>query len=538
MKFDAASRTFLLLLTGAILLGLGYSFYRPLVLSIDSVYGFLAYKGTHSLQTFNQIDYVNAGNIDQIDHAFVSWWSPGQWLFPAILNRLFGLRLGLASLWVTAACLLSGFTGFYRVFTRFGFSPTVSALSLLLILAGSTMYYSLLLYQGGEILEFGVFPWFLYFLIGLNRLTVLAWLLVFCGLFACFLAKTTLLLYGILAVIAKAVEWMRRPSPRRSLAGAAALLAGPVLCLPVVFFAYLARGPRPALFREFHLDGAAVLVPSSGPLISVLSMQQWIIRLNRVFFTPDQWAARVFPLAIYLIIFSALLFLVFKVSRMDAVSLSYKRFWMVLYLGLSAFFILIYLFQANIDYSSRHFKLLGYLTLPGLLQYAYSRTRPIRSQALVLILLLLAGSDFLYLKQKWTHNRYISINYFYRNLDDLQNMDQLDEPAYRLLLYLDESLPDRPGLPLLFYAEASEDLAIDLSHTCITERTALGNTGKQYRGKGPALVVCISKSTLSKDPGCLKRKFPDYDRFERLSETANYMFYSGKFGDADLARSH
>src|SRR5258705_10142996 len=91
-------------------------FFNPLIPSTDSIYGFLAYKGSLYAHAFNIIADVSPDNINNTDKSFVSWWSPGQWLLPASLNYLFGLRLGVASIFITLIFCTAGLWGYYKLF--------------------------------------------------------------------------------------------------------------------------------------------------------------------------------------------------------------------------------------------------------------------------------------------------------------------------------------------------------------------------------------------------------------------------------------
>jgi hypothetical protein len=132
-------------------------FFYPLIVSIDSIEGFLVYKGTVQSGAFNcraEISYVNL-NLD--DLIFVSWWSPGQWLCPGLFSYLLGIKLGVSAIIITILCSISGFVGFYKLFRFFEFSKEISLYSLLLIFCSYTFFYSFIVYQGGEILSFGIF---------------------------------------------------------------------------------------------------------------------------------------------------------------------------------------------------------------------------------------------------------------------------------------------------------------------------------------------------------------------------------------------
>ena len=130
-----------------------FCFFRPLVLSVDSTYGFLAYKGTLFFRQFNVIQQIPVNDMGRVNPVFMSWWSPGQWLFPGALNAVLGIRLGVGAILVSVIALVTGFIGYYRLFLFFNFSFAISLLSILIIFSSSTLYYSLIVYQGGEVLN-------------------------------------------------------------------------------------------------------------------------------------------------------------------------------------------------------------------------------------------------------------------------------------------------------------------------------------------------------------------------------------------------
>ena len=112
--------------------------FAPLVLSTDSLYGFLVYKGSLCTQSFNTLANVSPVNINRFDKAFISWWSPGQWMLPASLNYFFGINLGHASIIITILANFTGLAGYSKLFKYFKFSQVITALSLLIILCSST----------------------------------------------------------------------------------------------------------------------------------------------------------------------------------------------------------------------------------------------------------------------------------------------------------------------------------------------------------------------------------------------------------------
>ena len=504
-----------------------YCFSRPFVLSVDSTYGFLAYKGTLFFRQFNVIPEIPVTDMGRVNPVFMSWWSPGQWIFPGILNAVLGIRLGVGAILVSLIALVTGFIGYYRVFLFFKFSVAISLLSILIIFSSSTLYYSFIVYQGGEVLEFAFYPWFLLYVMRIRR--ILVWnLLGTAALFLlCFIAKTTLLIYGALVVTARIVHFYKFQNRiRLQLISNKLLLMLPILVLFVwIYIEYLSRGPRPALMNHFNISGEGILVPLTAPLCSILSIQEWIGQVVKILTgILHLRELSIFLLFIlYIFILWALVWAVKCLIRDKEVDKSYKNLFFILFAGLIAFFLFAYSFNANIDFSSRHFKLMGYLFVPALVTILYKRIGQSRIQIIVIIFCLISMVDIIYLKEKWIKDRYIGVSYFYRNCEPPPAHDPLDRDSYLELLELDRIYSLR-NKPIIFFVESSADVAMDLHHPFILQRPQEDIREKIYNKTGPDLMICISKNTLEKENPWVQSKFPGYRDFKKIAETNNYSF--------------
>jgi hypothetical protein len=505
-----------------------YCFSKPLVLSIDSVYGFLAYKGSLFFHSFNVIQDISTARIGNLDSVFVSWWSPGQWAYPALLNYFFGLKLGMAAICVTILSLIAGFTGYYRVFVLFRFSRLVSMMSLLVIFSGSTLYYCFIVYQGGEILEFAIFPWFVLYVYSISEFSWLNLLAVWVLILLCFIAKTTLMIYCPLVILARVISMNEIPWTGRFRVKKKALrLFFPLLVSGlIVYIFYLSRGPRPALINHFEISAEKILVPLTAPLSGVASIQQWIDRLVRGSTEPPHTGA--WPAALDIILYGIVFFILILMIRMiiseKKIGRGYQSLLFILYGGLCLFFIFAYSFNANIDLNVRHFKLMSFLFVPAFISVLYSHIKSWFVQIVVLLICLSAVTDIFYLRSKWTNGKYAGTNYFYRNCSPLGIADKLDERSYNKLLQLDRLISEKNEYSIVF-AESTADIAMDLKNATIFMAPEEGVDVKVYHQNGPMLLVAVSRTTLSKNPGFLKNKFPDYNDFDIAAKTDRYLFF-------------
>ena len=495
-----------------------YIFIHPLIPSIDSVAGFLTYKGSLATGNFNYYTDVSSIDINKDDSWFVSWWSPGQWLFPAIFNYFFGLSFGAASIIVTVAGALLGMFGFYKLFTSLGFEKKISIASLCVIFCSYTFFYSFVVYQGGEILSFAIFPWFALTVVKSESpsFKMLSWVLVLFLL--CFIAKTTLLIYCIMILIYKSITGIIKNKKQRQdnpniFKQFLYLLPG-IIASFFIYFSFLARGVTPAAAKYPDLSFQDVLIPVASPLLGNLSVQQVITKtLNE--------HSEYYVLTLCVI--TVFLFIIFRsIIRSNCLFNEYKTFFFTLYGGVAAFFIFIYFIDIPVDYSSRHFKFLGYLLIPGIITLLVNKIKQLNLNIFSLLTCLLGVLSFIYIKQGWIRERFISSQYFYRNFDNKELVDKLDVQSYKELMVKAGSMTTKNDI---IYVDANADVEMDLIQRVITQRLVDGSIAAVYKGKGPQILACILKETYDLNNNKLKELFPDYKKFELVGETNFYLFF-------------
>lgn len=305
--------------------------------------------------------------------------------------------MGIGSILITIIFSLSGIFGFYKIYRHFKFSSGIAVVSLLIIICSDTFYYSFIIYQGGEVLSFGVFPWFLYYLLKLQQYTFNNLLVVLLLVLLCFVAKTTLIIYCSIAIAYKVFE-----SPLQRLlfgifrTGKAGrnnevfkLFIPLITGAGCIYFFYLDKGIRPTVLNTFHMELSDLFIPLSSPLSSILSVQSTILKFQKLVFGTGVDAS--VPALIFTsVMFSIIVFLVLKclyqLNISDAYTVSYKSILITFYAGVSIFFIIAYAFDTNIDKSTRHFKLLGFLFIPAFLTMVLNRLGKSASSLLIFLL--------------------------------------------------------------------------------------------------------------------------------------------------------
>ena len=496
-----------------------YTIIHPLIPSIDSVAGFLTYKGSLATGNFNYYAEVSSIDINKDDLWFVSWWSPGQWLFPAIFNYFFGLSLGAASIVVTVAGALSGMLGFYKLFRSFGFEKKISIASLFVIFASYTFFYSFVVYQGGEILSFAIFPWFALTVVNSRSpsFKILFW--IFILFLIGFIAKTTLLIYCVMVLIFKTITGIiknkKQNKDSRNIVRQFLYLLPGVIASLFIYFSFLARGVTPSGTEYPGLSFPDVLIPVASPLLSNLSLQQVITKVVNE-------NLEYYNLSLCIVI--AFLFIIFRsfIRSKDLLN-EYKAFFFTLYVGVGAFFILIYFINVPVDYSSRHFKLLGYVLIPGIITLLVNKVKQLNLNIFSVFTCLLGVLSFIYIKQGWIKDRFVSRQFFYRNFDNKELVDKLDVQAYKELMTRADGMTPKDDL---IYVDANADVEMDLSHRVITHRLVDGSIAAVYRGQGPQILACISKASYDLNNNKLKNLFPDYKEFKLVAETDSFLFFT------------
>ncbi len=242
----AARRTLLLCAAAAVGVTLAYTLasliVRPTMYS-DSGWGFLGWDAGTGLP-LNYVAYVDPADIARDGIGFPTWWSPGQYVVPGLLEMM-GLDLGRAMTVTSALSSLLGLAGWFVLYRSFNFPVVTSAVAVALV--AFTRHFALPFgnYNGGEVLMFGAAPWFLVLVWRLRAFRLPAVVPLLAGIAAMVFAKLTgLVVAGCAigaAVLAPPGSWFGRDRIRRG------LVAGATLALSGVIFhvVWFSRGGTP-----------------------------------------------------------------------------------------------------------------------------------------------------------------------------------------------------------------------------------------------------------------------------------------------------
>jgi hypothetical protein len=132
---------------------------------------------------FNYYAHPNPKNLNADQYEFVTWWSPGQFAIPLLIQKCFNVRLSIALKLLTIFCMLISAGGIFQLYKKLitkenniGWDmPLTTAISLVLLIftvAQPFFWGNLNAYDGGGILMLAYCPWFIYWVIKCNRVNI------------------------------------------------------------------------------------------------------------------------------------------------------------------------------------------------------------------------------------------------------------------------------------------------------------------------------------------------------------------------------
>ncbi|MES2278261.1 MAG: hypothetical protein V4592_19680 [Bacteroidota bacterium] len=374
------SHRIILLITCLFVAALGViAFIVPPGIDPDPCWGFLVMHSMQLGNAFNLMLSPDPHNIAKDHFEFLAWWSPGQYMVPYFFISLFKVNTGKAVVLTIVTCNLLGLTGFYKLFTKLGFSKWLSAICIAFMASQLFFFTAFTYFAGGEVLLFAFLGWFLYGCFSIKQITWQALVFVFIGGLVGFFAKSSVLWMYAASV---ACIWVnvslqqtlynpklqsQKQQPQKTIIAwlkNGLLLAIPFICaIAVIYICYLSKGDNPTS------DQGPILIrpetfgyPLASPILSIFSVDELVHGL--LYQTdgpsvPYNWAVIImFICSVCCIVYS---FFIGKLSPDKKYPIVIIWFYI---LG-TLFFSYMYLKQATISYEGRHFRMIGILFLPG-----------------------------------------------------------------------------------------------------------------------------------------------------------------------------
>jgi len=493
-------------------------FMIPPALFPDPANGFQVLRSMHLGGGFNNMVAPDQSDISQDYSEYLTWWSPGQYLVP-YLFKLIGFNMGQAIAITVSLCTLSGLAGFYCFFRKIGFSPLISALSLVFIICQVAFFVPFVYYNGGEILLFAFEGWFLYGCVSINKPGIGLLLFVLLAGWVGFFFKSSFIwmyLAGIcclwirLSVNAKGIsEWIKK-----------GLWVGipAILSLAAVYVFFLSKGQNPTeTAKGLKIAAETFSFPLASPLLSGFSIDDLahglLFHFGKVLVSPC-WA-----LGIVLLFAAFSLLLIISIIRVIPNN-NYRLFITIFYFGALIFFGFIYIRQLNISYEARHYRILGILIAPGLL-YLLARLKPVYKIGFTVICLALTAFSLNYLAKGYTINNTISA----RGPSGIAQPN-IDQVSLNKIMQLDQQNKNA------VFVFVSNDIGLEILHNRIISLSPIADDLKiniddyKYDGFAGPLYIILPESYNGPKEKMIMKSFPGYTGFNVSMLSDNYVLYA------------
>lgn len=478
---------------------------RPTLYS-DSGWGLVGWYSQARASAFNYSMDPDLSDISREVEAFMSTWGPGQHVLPGLVEKL-GVSLGFALVLVVAAFSIVGLVGWYALYRAFGFPLRTTAIALLVVVCNRFFNLSFTNYSGGEVLLFGVAPWFI---LMVWRLRDLRW-----GVLLPVLAGTAVMVFmklsGIVisaavvgaAAICGASSWARRDTIRKLMvAGVAIGLMGIIF-----YYAWFIRGVTAAsITADVHPQGFVFY--AAFALSSLWSASFSLLDLvSYLFLHPSRPVlASVDPFAYIFLPFAIVTFIVMWIRLHDSHG-EYLRFVFAAAGAVIACFLLIWMAGKSLSFDDRHFKIPSLLLLVGVV-HAFVDGRSI---VLKLSFGAVAGLACLYGLASFVTRTEASSQYPM----GVRGFRQMGASAEAIAFIRTIDIPGADARRTLVFLPSPE-IALEVQHARVWANHADFESidvlkDRVYRGRVDRLYVFVQKKLLGNGKAdVILRSFVDY----------------------------
>ncbi|GAC1309845.1 MAG: hypothetical protein NVSMB24_26010 [Mucilaginibacter sp.] len=315
---------------------------------------------------FNYYAHPNPKNLNEDQYEFVTWWSPGQFALPLIIEKYLDVKLAVALKLLTMLCLVISAWGIFLLYKQLlknkatqiaGESVTAVGLACVLFVITLPFFWgNLNVYDGGGILLLAYCPWFIYWLIKCKGITVLNILiLLISGLIGFFLKSSFTsvfigaLLYLFLANSIFPFTTLKGLDVKKIIVNALYLGGALIIYILIIKVAFLShnRGISNSS-TGFRMQPRVLFFPMDAPVLSLFSLDH----LNKTY----QWIiASVFILPCY--------YLLLKSEHITPI---FKNVLVSFVGGCIGFYLLMYFLNYDVSYELRHFRIATILFVPAL----------------------------------------------------------------------------------------------------------------------------------------------------------------------------
>jgi hypothetical protein len=338
---------------------------RPAMFS-DSGWGFLVWDSMRRGASFNYVVWPDSADISKDTTSFMTVWSPGQYLFPGLLEK-FGASLGLAIVLVTTVFSILGLVGWHALYRAFGFPLRTVAVAVAVIACNRFFSLPFGIYNGGEVLLFGVAPWFVLLVWRFRDIRWSMVPLVFAGIFTVSFAKLSGVIFAsatiVGAIFSPNQPWFGRKMIRNvSAAGAAIGIFGLLF-----YYAWLSKGWTAASSGS-ELYWSRLLTHTAFAITALWTSSLSIGDLaSYVFMNPSREVLQGLDVFYYALfpVTSALFVLLFR--RLMKEYADYLRFILITAVAFILAMTSIYVRGGAVSLEERHFRPVALLILVGMI---------------------------------------------------------------------------------------------------------------------------------------------------------------------------
>jgi hypothetical protein len=345
---------------------------RPNMYS-DSGWGFVGWYTHDRASSFNYVRVTDPSDISREVETFMTTWTPGQHLLPGLVENL-GMSLGLAIIIVVAVFTVLGAFGWFALYRAFGFPLQTTALTLAIVACTRFFNLSFTNYSGGEVLLYGLAPWFTLMAWRLRDLRWFAVLPLVAGTAVLVFAKLSGIVMGAAIVGGVAIcgdkAWLKWDTVRKLVvAGVAIGLMGAIF-----YVSWFTRGATAAsISAPIHPGGLLFYVPFGlGSLWS--SSLSFLDLGNYLFLNPGRQILKSIDAYVYVLCPLAVVAFAVTWVRLRDSHGEYLRFAYSVSAAVLAVYLLTWMAGKSLSFDERHFRIPSLLLFVGVV-HAFTTTR-------------------------------------------------------------------------------------------------------------------------------------------------------------------
>ncbi|WP_121812699.1 hypothetical protein [Mucilaginibacter kameinonensis] len=493
----------------------------PAAIYPDPSKGFQVMRSMELGSAFNISVKPNQNDISKNTSEFLAWWSPGQYLVPYFFKLIFGVNTGRASSIVTLLFSLSGIFGFYYFFKKAGFTPMISALSVLFIFIQVSFFTPYVFYNGGEVLLLGYTGWFLYGCVAFEKISLKMAVFLFTAGIIGFICKSSFL--WMLAA-ACCFLWIRFSIGTKDLAtwikNGIWIGIPAILSLLTINHFYLSKGGNPSTVHgSVKLAWETFGFPLASPILTAFSIDD----LTNGLLFHDDTPMFSYVWGVIIVLVCALLSIL--LIRFVVKKVPYKHYALLLtvfYVVAVLFFGQSFLRQANISYEARHLRLIGLIAAPGII-YLVSELQRGFKYLFYFVCFVIAYSSYKYFVPSYFQNKNISA----RGYSGIAQLF-IDQPSLNYIRNLDKQNTNA------IFVFNSPDLSLEIEHNRtitvedIGPEVAIDYDDYVYKGHAGPLYIVLPSNYLGPKSTIMRKCFPGYKGFKMTMLSNDYILWEAK----------